>query len=54
MLQLTGPKAGDLVGDYAWTLDELRFNNGIENTYNFVGEIDNLTDLFQKIGVGRW
>ncbi len=45
-----GAKGGDFIGDYAWTLSELRFKN-IENTYNFTGEIDNLTDLFQKL---RW
>ena len=44
-----GANGGDFVGDYAWTLSELRFRN-IENTYNFVGEIDNLTDLFSKLG----
>ncbi|MDE0637738.1 MAG: ABC transporter substrate-binding protein [Candidatus Poribacteria bacterium] len=44
-----GAHAGDFVGNYAWTLDELRFND-IENTYNFIGDIDNLTDLFQKLG----
>ncbi len=44
-----GAIAGDFVGEYAWTLDELRFR-GIVNTYDFVGEIDNLTDLFDKIG----
>ena len=44
-----GATAGDFVGDYAWTLDELRYND-IENTYNFIGEIDNLTDLFVKLG----
>ena len=44
-----GAKGGDFVGDYAWTLSELRFK-GIENTYDFIGEIDNLTDLFDKLG----
>lgn len=44
-----GAHAGDFVGNYAWTLDKLHFN-GIENTYNFAGEIDNLTDLFEKLG----
>ena len=44
-----GARAGDFIGNYAWTLDKLRFN-GIENTYDFIGEIDNLTDLFDKLG----
>ncbi len=43
-----GAIAGDFVGKYAWTLSELRFN-GFENTYAFFGEVDNLTDLFEKL-----
>ena len=44
-----GAKGGEFVGDYAWTLSELRFTD-IVNTYDFIEDIDNLTDLFQKLG----
>ena len=44
-----GANGGDFIGNYAWTLSELRFN-GIENTYDFAGEVDNLSDVFSKLG----
>ena len=44
-----GAIEGHIVGEYAWALGKLSFND-INNTYDFFGEIDNLTDLFQKMG----
>jgi len=44
-----GARGGDFIGDYAWTLSELRFTD-IVNTYGFIGDIDNLSDLTQKLG----
>ena len=44
-----GANEGDSVGNYRWTLAEIR-NTGIGNPFNFVGEIDNVTDVVHRIG----
>ena len=45
-----GAKVGDSVGDYAWTLSTIR-NTGIINTGCCQGsEIDNVTDVVQRVG----
>ena len=44
-----GANEGDSVGNYRWTLAEIR-NTGIGNPFNFVGEIDNVTDVAHRIG----
>ena len=44
-----GASEGDIVGNYAWTLSTIR-GAGIDNTLNYAGEIDNVTDVLKRIG----
>ena len=44
-----GANKGDTVGNLTWALAEIR-NTGIGNPFNFVGEIDNVTDVVHRIG----
>ena len=45
----SGANEGDRVGRYTWTLAEIR-NTNLGNTENFANEIDNVTEVVNRIG----